>query len=60
MPFPILSPSMTRVLSSSSCTSAFWKGARSSWEYCLAAPTRVEIRVVESSISFIRSSLSTV
>ena len=33
-------------------------GARSSWEYCLAAPTRVEMRWVESSISFISCSVS--
>ena len=30
---------------SRSCTSIRWCGARSIWEYCLAAPTRVEIRV---------------
>src|SRR6266851_1003432 len=52
--------SISSVLSSSSCTSMTWYGARSSCEYCLAAPTRVEIRVVESSISFISSSVSTV
>jgi len=51
---------MTSVLSSSSCTSTTRKGARSIWEYCLAAPTSVEILVVESSISFISSSVSTV
>ena len=37
-----------------------WNGARSSCEYCLAAPTRVETRVVASSISFISSSVSMV
>ena len=36
------------MLSSSSCTSTTWYGARSICEYCLAAPTSVEIRVVES------------
>ena len=50
----------SNVLDSSSCTSTTRKGARSSWEYCLAAPTSVEILVVESSISFIRISVSTV
>ena len=32
---------MTSVLSRPSWTSTSWYGARSSWEYCLAAPTRV-------------------
>ena len=34
---------MTRVASSRSCTSTTWCGARSSCEYCLAAPTRLDI-----------------
>ena len=37
-----------------------WKGARSICEYCFAAPTSVEILVVESAISFISSSDSMV
>ena len=45
--------------SSRSCTSTIWCGARSSCEYCLAAPTRPEIRVTASSISSISSSVST-
>ncbi|SLH41416.1 Uncharacterised protein [Mycobacteroides abscessus subsp. abscessus] len=40
--------------------STTWKGARSICEYCLAAPTRVEMRAVESAISFISSSVSMV
>ena len=60
MPGGIFPDSIISVLSSSSCTSTTWYGARSSCEYCLAAPTRVETRVVESSISFISSSVSTV
>ncbi len=59
-PGGILRASITSVLSSSSCRSAFWNGERSIWEYCLAASTSVEIRVVESVISFISSSVSTV
>ena len=51
---------MTSVASSSSCTSTTWNGARSICEYCLAAPTSAEIRVVASSISFISISVSTV
>ena len=46
------------MLSRSSCTSTTWYGARSTWEYCLAAPTRAEIRVVQSSSSLISSSVS--
>ena len=57
---PILPDIIVSVLSSSSCTSTIWKGARSSCEYCFAAPTRVEMRVVASAISFISSSVSTV
>ncbi len=60
MPSPILRDSMISVLSSSSCTSSTWCGARSICEYCLAADTSVEMRVVESSISFISSSVSMV
>ena len=51
---------ISSVLDSRSCTSTTWNGARSSCEYCLAAPTSVEILVVASSISFISSSVSTV
>src|ERR1700731_2646762 len=60
MPGGIFPASISSVLSSSSCTSTTWYGARSSWEYCLAAPTRGEIRVVASSISFMSSSVSAV
>src|SRR6516165_4190418 len=60
MPGGIFPDSISSVLSSRSRTSTTWYGARSSCEYCLAAPTSVVIRVVESSISFISSSVSTV
>ncbi len=40
--------------------SARSNGARSMWEYCLAAATSVEIRVTESVISSSSSSVSTV
>ena len=54
----ILCPSMTRVLCRPSRMSMSACAARSSWEYCLAAPTRAEIRSVESSISSISCSVS--
>ena len=51
IPSPSLRSSIVRVLSSSSCTSTTWSGARPICEYCLAAPTRTEMRVVASSTS---------
>ncbi|CAM5695479.1 hypothetical protein SVIOM342S_05562 [Streptomyces violaceorubidus] len=57
---PIFPESISRVLSRSSWTSTVRCGARSSCAYCLAASTRCEIRAVESAISFISSSVSTV
>ena len=51
-------PSIIIVLISPSRMSMSWSAARSICEYCLAAPTRVEMRVTESSISSISCSVS--
>ena len=59
-PGGILPASMTSVLLRRSRRSTVWNGERSICEYCLAASSSVEMRVVESMISFISSSVSTV
>ena len=48
------------MLSRRSWTSIAWYGARSICEYCLAATTRVDTRLVESWISLMSSSMSSV
>ena len=51
---------ITSVDFSRSCRSTVRYGARSICEYCFAAPTRLEMRVTESSISLISDSVSIV
>jgi hypothetical protein len=59
-PGGILALSMTSVASSPACRSVGWCGIRSICEYCLAASTRAEIRLVLSAISTSSVSASTV
>ena len=57
-PLPILWVSITSVLSRPVCTSIHWWAARSICEYCLAADTSDDTRLVASSMSVISCSVS--